>query len=64
MPWTYDNSLKTIIDRSFSQVAFDLWRHHSWSVTSRERDVLIVGRHIRRLFLYVQIGAQLIFTSE
>ena len=46
----------------FSDVA--LWRHHSWSVTSRERGVLALWRRIRRLFLYAQIGAKAIFTSE
>ena len=43
---------------------FALWRHHSWSVTSREREILALWRHIRRLFLHAQIGAKLIFTSE
>ena len=41
-----------------------LWRHHSWSVTSREREILALWRHIRRLFLYAQIGAKAIFTTE
>ena len=41
-----------------------LWRHHSWSVTSREREALVLWRHIRRLFLHAQIGAEAIFTSE
>ena len=27
-----------------------LWRHHSWSVTSRECRTLALWRHIRRLF--------------
>ena len=51
-------SLRTI----FSDLA--LWRHHSWSVTSRECGVLILWRHIRRLFLYAEIGAKAMFTSE
>ena len=46
----------------FSDLA--LWRHHSWSVTSRERDILALWRHIRRLFLQAQIGTKAIFTSE
>ena len=46
----------------FSDLA--LWRHHSWSVTSRERGVLALWRHIRRLFLHEEIGAKAIFTSE
>ena len=43
---------------------FALWRHHSWSVTSREREILALWRHICRLFLHVEIGAKAIFTSE
>ena len=41
-----------------------LWCQHKWSVTSREREALVLWRHIRRLFLYAQIGAKAIFTSE
>ena len=41
-----------------------LWRHHSWSVTSREHGVLALWRHISRLFLHAQFGAKAIFTSE
>ena len=41
-----------------------LWRQHSWSVTSREREALALWRHIHRLFLHEQIGAKAIFTSE
>ena len=33
----------------------DLWRTQSWSV-SRERRLLILWRHIRRLFLHAQTG--------
>ena len=39
-----------------------LWRHHSWSVTSRECRSIALWRHIRRLFLHAQIGAKAIFT--
>ena len=46
----------------FSDLA--LWRHDSCSVTSRERGLLALWRHIRRLFLHAQIGAKAIFTSE
>ena len=46
----------------FSDLA--LWRHHSWSLTSREREVLALWRHIRRLFFHAQIGAKAIFTGE
>ena len=31
---------------------------------SREREALALWRHIRQLFLHVQIGAKAIFTSE
>ena len=41
-----------------------LWRHHNWSVTSREGDILVLLRHIRRLLWHAQIGAKAIFTSE
>ena len=41
-----------------------LWRHHSWSVTSREREALALWRHIRQLSLHAQIGTKAIFTSE
>ena len=42
----------------------ELWRHYSYSVTSRERGLLALWRHIRRLFLHTQIGAKAIFTNE
>ena len=51
-------SLRTV----FSDLV--LWRHHSWSVTSRECRTLALWRHIRRLFSHAQIGAKAIFTSE
>ena len=41
-----------------------LWRHHSGSVTSCEREILALWRHIRQLFSHAQIGANAIFTSE
>ena len=41
-----------------------LWRHHIWSVTSREREVLALLRHIRRMFFHAQIDAKAIFISE
>ena len=41
-----------------------LWRHHNWSVTSREGEILVLWRHICRLLLHAQIGAKAIFTSE
>ena len=41
-----------------------LWRHHSGSVMSREREILALWRDICRLFLQVQIGTKANFTSE
>ena len=43
-------SLRTVISD------LTLWCHHSWSVTSREREALALWRHIHRLFLHAQIG--------
>ena len=51
-------SLRTV----FSDLV--LWRHHSWSLTSRECRTLAPWRHIHLLFLHAQIGAKAIFTSE
>ena len=51
-----------IVAKVFSDPA--LWRHHSWTVTSRKGGALALWRHIRRLFLHAQIGADSIFTSE
>ena len=49
----------------FTIVAKDgIWRRRSWSMMSREREVLALWRHIRRVSLRVQIGAKAIFTSE
>ena len=41
-----------------------LWRHHISIVTSREREILVLWRHICRLFLHAQIGAKAIFASH
>ena len=41
-----------------------LWRHHNWSVTSCEREILVLWRHICLLSLHAQVGAKAIFTSE
>ena len=46
----------------FSDLAF--WRQDSSSVTSRECEVLALWRHIRWLFLHLQIDAKAIFVSE
>ena len=68
--WTHRSATKNhrsdISPLSLRTVFSDLtlWRHHSWSVTSREREALALWRHIRRWFLHAQIGAKAIFTSE
>ena len=68
--WTHrsatNNHRSLISPLSLGTVFSDLtlWRHYSWSVTSREREALALWRHIRRLFLHAQIGAKAIFTSE
>ena len=41
-----------------------LCRHHNWSVTSLEGEILVLWRHIRRLRLHAPIGAEAICTSE
>ena len=70
MSWTHrsatNNHRSLILPLSLGTVFSDLtlWRHHSWSVTSRERDALALWRHIRWLFLHAQMGAKAIFTSE
>ena len=68
--WTHRsaaNNHRSLISRLSLRTVFSdltLWRHHSWSVTSPEREALAFWRHIRRLFLQAQIGADAIFTSE
>ena len=59
----HTNLLKTIIDRLFRNCRQGrlFWLR---IVTSREREILALWRHICRLFLHVQIGAKAIFTSE
>ena len=70
MSWTHNSATNDhrspISPLSLRTVFSDLilWRHHIWSVTSRERETLALGRHIRQLFLHAQIGAKTIFTSE
>ena len=70
MSWTHNStktSYRSLISPLLPRTVFSdlaLWRHHSWSVTSSEREVLALQRHIRRLFLRVQNGAKAIFTSE
>ena len=70
MSWTHNsakNNYRSLISPLWLWLAFSdlaLWRHHSRYVTSRERGVLTLWRHIRRLFLRTQIRAKAIFTSE
>ena len=64
---TAENNHRSLISPLSSMKVFSdltLWRHNSWSVTSHEREVRALWRHIRRLFLHAQIGAKAIFTSE
>ena len=70
MSWTH-NSAKNNHRSLTSQLSpgtvvsdLALWRHHSGSVTSRERKIQTLWRHFRRLFSHAQIGAKAIFTSE
>ena len=69
-PWTHNstkNNYRLPISPLSLRIAISdlaLWCHYSWSVTSRERGLLALWRHIRGLFLHVQIGANAIFTCE
>ena len=65
MSWTHDSAKKNRLLISplsprmvFSDLA--LWRNHSWSVTSCKHKVPGLWRHIRRLFLHVQINTKTI----
>ena len=61
------NHHRSLISQLSPRTAFSdfaLWRHHSWYVTPREREILALWRHICRLFLHVKIGAKAIFTGE
>ena len=63
----HQNNYRSLISPLSLRTVFSdlvVWRHHSWSVTSRECRTLALWRHIRRLFLHAQIGAKAIFTSE
>ena len=70
MSWTHKsakNYLPLLISPLSARMVFSdlaLWRHHSWSVTSHQCEMLVLRRHIRRLSLHAQIGAKAIFTSE
>ena len=59
--WTHNSAKKhrsPILQLSLRTIFSDLalCRHHSWSVTSRDRGVLAFWRHIGRLFLHAPIG--------
>ena len=61
------NYHRALISPLLPRAAFSdraLWRHHNWSVTSCEREILVLWRHICLLSLHAQIGAKAIFTSE
>ena len=70
MSWTHnsaENNHRSLVSQLSPRTIVSglaLWRHHSGSVTSREREILALWRHICRLFLHAQIGAKAIFTSE
>ena len=70
MSWTHNsdkNNHRSLISQLSPRTVvsdLSLWRHHSGCVTSREREILALWRHICRLFLHAQIGANAIFTSE
>ena len=68
MSWTHNSAKKQSWSAHFAIVAKEsfsiLQGHHSWSVTSCEREGLPLWRNIRRLFVQAQIGTKAIFTSE
>ena len=70
MSWTHKsakNYHRALISPLLPRAAFSdraLWRHHNWSVTSCEHEILVLWRHICLLSLHAQIGAKAIFTSE
>ena len=69
LSWTHKsakNSHRALTSPLLPRATFSvsaLWRHHNWYVTSREREKLVLWRHIRRLSLHAQIGAKAIFTA-
>ena len=68
--WTHKsakNHNRALVSPLLPRAAFSdraLWRHYNWSVTSCEREILVLWRHICVLSLHAQIGAKAIFTSE
>ena len=70
MSWTHrhtDYNHRSLISPLFSPRAtfsnLALWCHY-WPVTTYNHEVLVLWRHIHRLFLHAQLGAKLIFTNE
>ena len=70
MSWTHksaENYHRALISPLLPRVAFSdraLWRHYNWFVTSCEREILVLWRHICLLSLHAQFGTKAIFTSE
>ena len=68
--WTYNfakNNHRSLISHLLRGTVFSdlaLRRHHGWSVTSSERELLALWRHFRRLFLHAHICTKAIFISE
>ena len=64
MSWTHKsakNYHRALISPLLPRAAFSdraLWRHHNWSVTSCEREILVLWRHVCLLSLHAQIGAK------
>ena len=70
MSWTHKsakNYHRALISPLLPRAAFSdrvLWRHNNWSVTSCEREIMVLWRHICLLSVHAQVGAKAIFTSE
>ena len=62
-----NNNHRSLISQLSPRTVFSdlaLWRHHGWSVSSSEREILTSSLYIRRLFLHAQIDAKAIFNNE
>ena len=63
MSWTHKSAMnyhRALISPLLPRAAFSdraLWRHYNWSVTSCEREMLVLWSHICLLSLHAQIGA-------
>ena len=70
MSWTHKsakNYHRALISPLLPRAAFSdraLWRHNNRSVTSCEREILVLWSHICLLSLHAQVGAKAIFISE